>query len=488
MEIAKLYETAAEKLDKAIEVCEKSKINLTSLTVIAAASGNIYSAPNWKRLNDAFEEEETHSEDEALAKMLLAGENAVEHIVTLDAKTKLPVDPYQKCLEILVKVNTENAKCNILQGKNSKVVLTSVNSDIAKFAEQIIAEEEKKKPKQPEKPAENAAGTPAQNADPNAAPAQPPVAPAPGEPEGSAAHAGIDASGLQMIFDDWESTAEKPDGNESKPFNGQSLSNQADKAEVINQVQNMANNAYPNGQMQGGMYGGQGMQGGMYGGQQGMQGGMYQQQSMNAGQMQNGGMYQQQPGMNGMYGGGQMQNGMYQQQPGMNGMYGGQGMQGGMYGGQGMQGGMYGGPMNGMYGGQMYGQQSVNGPMYGQQQGGYGQQPNGGRQSLYLNPAAAQGAQGVPGQQSVYTMPGSASSSYRSKLQAPVHSSVVNTQSVSVYGTNIGEGDNNAIFKDRLADILNSSSAGKADDSDKTEVMMSAKEKKNAAKKDAKHH
>ena len=461
MEIAKLYETAAEKLDKAIEVCEKSKINLTSLTVIAAASGNIYSAPNWKRLNDAFEEEETHSEDEALAKMLLAGENAVEHIVTLDAKTKLPVDPYQKCLEILVKINTENAKCNILQGKNSKVVLTSVNSDIAKFAEQIIAEEEKKKPKQPEKPAENAAETSDQNADPNAAPSQPPLAPAPGEPEGSASHAGIDASGLQMIFDDWESTAEKPEGNESKPFNGQSLSNQADKAEVINQVQNMANNAYPNGQMQNGMYQQQGMNG-MYGGQ--MQGGMYQQQSVNGPQMQNG-----------MYGG---QN--------MNGMYGGQ-MQGGMYGGQ-MQGGMYGGPMNGMYGGQIYGQQSVNGPMYGQQQGGYGQQPNGGRQSLYLNPAAAQVAQGVPGQQSVYTMPGSATSSYRSKLQAPVHSSVVNTQSVSVYGTNIGEGDNNAIFKDRLADILNSSSAGKSDDTDKTEVMMSAKEKKNAAKKDAKHH
>ena len=482
MEIAKLYETAAEKLDKAIEVCEKSKINLISLTVIAAASGNIYSAPNWKRLNDAFEEEETHSEDEAVAKMLLAGESAVEHIVTLDAKTKLPVDPYQKCLELLVKINTENAKANILQGKNSKVVLTSVNSDIAKFAEQIAAEEakneKKNNKKKSDKPEENAAGTPAQNA------AQPPVAPGPGEPEGSAAHAGIDASGLQMIFDDWESTADKPDGNESKPFNGQSLSSsQADKAEVINQVQNMTNNGYPGGQMQnGGMYQ-QGMNG-MYGGQ--MQNGMYQQQqSMNGGQMQ-GGMYQQQQGMNG----GQMQNGMYQQ--GMNGMYGGQ-MQGGMYGqgmngmyGGQMQGGMYGGPMNGMYGGgQMYGQQSVNGPMYGGQ-GGYGQQPNGGRQSLYLNPAA--GAQGGPGQQSVYTMPGSATSSYRSKLQAPVHSSVVNTQSVSVYGTNIGEGDNNAIFKDRLADILNSSSAGKADDNDKTEVMMSAKEKKNAAKKDAKHH
>ena len=445
MEIAKLYETAAEKLDKAIEVCEKSNISLTSITVIAAASGNIYSAPNWKRLNDDFEEEETHSEDEALAKMLLAGETAVEHIVTLDAKTKLPVDPYQKSLETLVKINTENAKCNILQGKNSKVVLTSVNSDIAKFAEQITAEEAKNKAS-----VNVTEASPDQNADSNAASVpHPPVTPGPGEPEGSAAHAGIDASGLQMIFDDWESSADKQDGNESKPFNGQSLSSsQADKAEVINQVQNMANNGYTGGQMQNGMY--------------------QQQQSMNGGQMQNG-MYGQ--GMNGMYGG-QMQGGMYGQ--GMNGMYGGQ------------MNGMYGGPMNGMYGGQMYGQQSVNGPMYGGQGGAYGQQPNGGRQSLYLNPAANQG---TPGQQSVYTMPGSATSSYRSKLQAPVHSSVVNTQSVSVYGTNIGEGDNNAIFKDRLADILNSSSAaGKADENDKTEVMMSAKEKKNAAKKDAKHH
>ena len=430
MEIAKLYETAAEKLDKAIEVCEKSNINLTSITVIAASSGNIYSATNWNRLNDAFEEEETHSEDEALAKMLLAGETAVEHIVTLDANTKLPVDPYQKSLELLIKINSENAKCSILQGKNSKVVLTSVNSDIAKFAEQIAAEEAKNR--KAETPVENTAPTPDQNQNAAAAP-QPPVTPGAGEPEGSAAHAGIDASGLQMIFDDWESSADKQDGNESKPFNGQSLSSsQADKAEVINQVQNMANNGYPGGQMQGGMY---------------------QQQNMNGGQMQNG-------------------------------MYGGQGMNG-MYGGQQMQGGMYGQGMNGMYGGQMYGQQS----MYGAQGGAYGQQPGGGRQSLYLNPGNAQGAQGVPGQQSVYTMPGSATSSYRSKLQAPVHSSVVNTQSVSVYGTNIGEGDNNAIFKDRLADILNSSSAaGKPDENDKTEVMMSAREKKNAAKKDAKHH
>ena len=71
-------------------------------------------------------------------------------------------------------------------------------------------------------------------------------------------------------------------------------------------------------------------------------------------------------------------------------------------------------------------------------------------------------------------------------LQAPVSHSVANTQSVSVYGTNINDGDNNAIFKDRLNNILNSGSKTKNDENDMKDVMMSAKEKKNAAKKDAK--
>ena len=464
MEIAKLYETAAENLEKAIEVCGKSKINLTTLTVIASVSGNIYSGINWKTLNDSYEEEPTTSEEEAISKMLIAGETAIESIVKLDADKKLPVDPEQKYLELIIRLNHENVKANVLQGKNSKVILTSVNSEIAKFAEQFAVPA----------PAEEANNAQNDNAKPQGAPEL-----GPNEPEGSAAHAGIDASGLQMIFDDWESSADKAAETESKPFNGNTLS--SDKAEVINQVQNMAGNGYQ--QQQSGMYGGQPMQGqqsqgGMYGGP--MQGqGMY-------GQPMGQGMYGAQGSMyggpmgQGMYGG---QGGMYQQQS-VN-MYGGQPM------GQQGQGGMYQQPMGqGMYGGgQPMGQQGMygaQGGMYGgpmQGQGMYGQQQTAGRQSLYLNPAN--------GQQANYNMPGAATSAFRSKLQAPVRTSVVNTQSVSVYGTNIGEGDNNAIFKDRLNDILNSTgpaSSAKADENDKLDVMMSAKEKKNAAKKDAKNH
>ncbi len=414
MEISKLYEIAAEKLEKAIEVCGKNKMNLSSLTVISASSGNLYSGINWKTLNDSFEEELTSSEDEAIVKMILAGETAIESIVTLDPESKLPVNPCQSCLELILKINTANAGCNVLSGKNSKVILTSLNSEIAKFAAELIpaesvspaaVSEDRNDTQQP------------QNAQSSNASDESSV------PEGTAAQTGIDASGLQMIFDDWESSGEAVDTSNSKPFNASSLtSTQADQAEVVNQVQNMANNnGYP---QQNGMYGN---------GMNGMNGqpmnGMYQQQ--------NGGMYQQQA--------------MYGQQP-MNGMYG-----------QPMN-GMYGQPMNGMY-----------------------QQQNGGRTSLYLNtPQQNPGAPQQPN--NMYSnMPGAGTTStYRSKLQAPVSHSVANTQSVSVYGTNISEGDNNAIFKDRLNNILNSGSSSKSEESDKMDVIMSAREKKNAAKKDAK--
>ena len=74
MDISKLYEIAAEKLDKASEVCGKNKINLSSLTVITTSKDNIFSGINWKTLNDSFEEELTCSEDEAIKKMILSGE------------------------------------------------------------------------------------------------------------------------------------------------------------------------------------------------------------------------------------------------------------------------------------------------------------------------------------------------------------------------------------------------------------------------------
>ena len=409
MDISKLYEIAAEKLDKASEVCGKNKINLSSLTVITTAKDNIFSGINWKTLNDSFEEELTCSEDEAIKKMILSGETEAESIITLDASSKLPVNPCQKSLEVLLTINPANTACNILTGKNSKVILTSLNSDIAKFAEQLTG---------------NSKNTASDSSKAESADS---VNDTPSIPEGSAAHTGIDASGLRMIFDDWESTADAS-SSDSKPFSANSLD--STQQEIINTVQNMSQNTgNPAQQYQ--------QPGNMYGGQ-----------PMN--------MYGQQP-VNNMYGG----------QP-MNNMYNGQ-------------------PMNNMYGG---GQPVKNG-MYGQQ---------GGRTSIYTNNPAPNAPQqtsiytnnptpNAPQQTSIYTnnKPASANSStYMNNLQAPVSHSVANTQSVSVYGTNISDGDNNAIFKDRLNNILNSGSKTKNDENDMKDVMMSAKEKKNAAKKDAK--
>ena len=465
MEISKLYEHAAEMLEKAIDSCSKSGHDLTALTVISSAAGNIYSGINWKTVNDSFTEENTCSEREAVAKMLLAGESAIEHIVTLDPKSKLPINPCQNCLELIVTVNPANAGCNVLSGKNSKMILTTVNTEISQFAEKItgtVSENVQPAPVLPE----GTAPVPAPQAS---------AVPVPDENEhqGSATHTAIDASGLQMIFDDWESNDSQDPTAGSKPFSARSLT--STQAEVINQVQNMAenNNMQANNMQQNGMYGQPGMyqqQNGMYG----QQPGMYQQQNGMYGQPMNGmygqqNMYGQQPGMY------QQQNGMYGQP--MNGMYGQQNMYGQQPGMYQQQNGMY-GQQNGMYGA---GQQSM---MYGQQPGMYQQQNNpaaGGarQQSLYLNqaqnPANAYG-----------NMTSSANSStYMSKLHASVHTNT-NTQSVSVYGTNINEGDNNAIFKDRLNNILNSGAPkAKAEEEDKMDVMMSAKEKKNAAKKDA---
>ncbi|MDO5150687.1 MAG: hypothetical protein Q4D76_15060, partial [Oscillospiraceae bacterium] len=271
MDISKLYEIAAEKLEKATEVCGKNKINLSSLTVITTAKENIFSGINWKTLNESFEEELTCSEDEAIRKMILSGETAAENMITLDAASKLPVNPCQKSLELLLKINPANKACNILTGKNSKVILTSLNSDIAKFAEQFT--ENNKKTVSDSSKAESSDSQ----------------SDTPSLPEGSAAHTGIDASGLKMIFDDWESTAEASSAG-SKPFSANSLD--STQQEIINTVQNMSQNAgnsTPQYQQQpGNMYGGQPMN------------------NMNN-------MYNAQP-MNNMYGG-QPMNNMYGQQP-----------------------------------------------------------------------------------------------------------------------------------------------------------------------------
>ena len=399
MEISKLYETASEKLNEAKEKCSNSETPFSSITIINTDTDNTYIGVNWKKLNDSFEEEKTCSEYEAICKMLLAGENSIASIVTLEPDSKIPNCPCSECQKLIIRLNPDkNRNAKILTGKNSQVVLTSLNNEIAEYAEQFKNQFTENIPADDTAGNENAANESAPET--SAAPDTSVDA-----PEGSAASTSIDASGLKMIFDDWESSAEREDENkeENKPFNANSLS--SSQQEVINTVQNMSQNTEN-----------------------------FQQPAMNN-------MYQQP--MNNMYQ--QPMNNMYQQQP-MNNMYQQQ-------------------PMNNMY-----------------------QQPNntGGRPtaSLYLNQPnkAAQ-------QASIYAnnLP-PRSSAYVNNMQAPIGSrSSTNTQSVSVYGTNINGNDNNAIFKDRLNDILGSKSNGSTnDDVAKEEVMQSAKDKKKAAKNDAK--
>ncbi|MBE6853640.1 MAG: hypothetical protein E7505_09265 [Ruminococcus sp.] len=442
MDISKLYEKAAEMLKKATDISGESKIEISSVTLINTAKDNVFAGVNWKRLNDSFEEEATCSETEAIIQMLLAGESEIQSIVTLTPDQKIPASPCQKCQELIIRLNPLNKNSKVLTGKNSQVILTSLNSEIAKYAEQFTPPEKEEK-----------TSTPAQAAE---APVKAEKADNSNEPEGSAAHTGIDATGLKMIFDDWESSEPMQNTNESKPFgvNSLSMSQTTEKAENAKTEVDPNNNPNMNMQQQQpmNMYGQQPMN--MYG-QQPMN--MYGQQPMN--------MYGQQP-MN-MYG--QQPMNMYGQQP-MN-MYGQQPMN--MYGQQ---------PMN-MYGQQqpmnMYAQQqSMN--MYGQQQpmnNMNGQGAN--QQSLYLNQ--------MPQQQSVQFQP---QPNFSNNMQAPIKpGNGINTKSVSVYSTNINDSDNNAIFKDRLNDILNSSSSKPhSEDSAemKDDALQSAKERKNAAKNESK--
>ncbi len=277
-------------------------------------------------------------------------------------------------------------------------------------------------------------------------------------------HLGIDNSGLKMIFDDWEAidvTENNEDSIANKPFNLNSL-NSVENTPAPENTSNPATaqqapDMIPNPNMgPNQMYQQQPMNG-MY--QQQPMNGMYQQQPMN-------GMYQQQP-MNGMY---QQQpmNGMYQQQP-MNGMYQQQPMTG-MYQQQ---------PMNGMYQQQpmtgMYQQQSMN-SMYQRQPVNSINSPG----SLYLNQMQQPQSVSISNYQNPYS----------SNMQNSTNSISRNTtQSMSVYGTNINTSDNNAIFKDRLNNILNSSSKPSTPVSEEQQyedALQSARDKKKAAKIDAK--
>ena len=136
MEISKLYETASEKLNEAKEKCSKSETPFSSITIINTDTDNTYIGVNWKKLNDSFEEEKTCSEYEAICKMLLAGENSIASIVTLEPDSKIPNCPCSECQKLIIRLNPDkNRNAKILTGKNSQVVLTSLNNEIAEYAE-----------------------------------------------------------------------------------------------------------------------------------------------------------------------------------------------------------------------------------------------------------------------------------------------------------------------------------------------------------------
>ncbi len=71
--------------------------------------------------------------------------------------------------------------------------------------------------------------------------------------------------------------------------------------------------------------------------------------------------------------------------------------------------------------------------------------------------------------------------------QTPVNTIRPNTQSsTSVYGTNINTSDNNAIFKDRLNNLLSTHSSVSDSEDEINNVLQSVKDKKKAEKLKAK--
>ena len=433
MDILNLYENASGKLENASKTSFEIENKITSITMILSSKEQLYVGFNSKKINQSLETEDISSEYMALAEFLFAQESAIDTIVTIDSETLLPQNPSDDFINMILNMNIDNKSCKVVTGKNSQVVLSSLNDKIPGLITEI---ETKLKEKVDEvlKIVDDVEEAKTKEEEKN---------------DGSSM--GIDTSGLKMIYDDWESTdvsEEKTnDVQENKPFNANSLSSQNHDT-ATTEPQPMNN----------GMYQQQPMNNGMYQQQQPMNN-MYQQQPMN-------GMYQQQP-MNNMY---QQQpmNGMYQQQP-MNNMYQQQ-------------------PMNGMYQQQpmnnMYQQQPMNG-MYQQQPMNNMYQPNG-TNSVYLNQMNNQGS---PNQNFRQTA-NSNTSNYLNGLQAPVTPTASpsgTTQQMSVYGSNINAGDNNAIFKDRLNDILGTNSKSSPVEEEPIEdAMQSVMDKKKAAKIDAK--
>jgi len=414
MDILNLYENASGKLENASKSSFEIETKITSITMILSSKEQLYVGFNSKKINQSLEIEDVSSEYMALAEFLFAQETVIDTIITIDSETLLPQNPSDDFINMILNMNINNKSCKVVTGKNSQVMLSSLNDKIPELITEIETKLKEKSDEVVLKIIDDAEEAKSKEEE---------------KPEVSSM--GIDTSGLKMIYDDWESAevSEEETNNvqENKPFNANSLSSQ--NHENTKNEQQSVN--------------------GMY--QQQPMNSMYQQQPMN-------GMYQQQP-MNGMY---QQQpmNGMYQQQP-MNGMYQQQ-------------------PMNGMYQ-----QQPMNG-MYQQQPMNNGMYQQNGTNSLYIHQMNNQGANtnqnfGQPATPNT--------SNYLNGMQAPVTTATSpsgTTQQMSVYGSNISAGDNNAIFKDRLNDILGTSNKSTVEEEPIEDAMQSVKDKKKAAKIDAK--
>ena len=370
MDILNLYENASGKLENASKSSFEIETKITSITMILSSKEQLYVGFNSKKINQSLEIEDVSSEYMALAEFLFAQETVIDTIITIDSETLLPQNPSDDFINMILNMNINNKSCKVVTGKNSQVMLSSLNDKIPELITEIETKLKEKSDEVVLKIIDDAEEAKSKEEE---------------KPEVSSM--GIDTSGLKMIYDDWESAevSEEETNNvqENKPFNANSLSSQ--NHENTKNEQQSVN-------------------------------GMYQQQPMN-------GMYQQQP-----------MNGMYQQQQPMN---------------------------NGMY------------------------QQNG-TNSLYIHQMNNQGANtnqnfGQPATPNT--------SNYLNGMQAPVTTATSpsgTTQQMSVYGSNISAGDNNAIFKDRLNDILGTSNKSTVEEEPIEDAMQSVKDKKKAAKIDAK--
>ncbi|MDO5560761.1 MAG: hypothetical protein Q4F95_14365 [Oscillospiraceae bacterium] len=129
MEIFKFYEQALTELKSALKICKDSSVAIKSLTLIISGSGTFYKGCNWKKINDSYKIEDTCSEYEAITNLLLSGENRIHSIVTVNAENNAVTVPCDKCRQLIISLNPHNTNCQVVTGKNSQVIITSLTSE-----------------------------------------------------------------------------------------------------------------------------------------------------------------------------------------------------------------------------------------------------------------------------------------------------------------------------------------------------------------------